>query len=258
MPPDETDTFPEELKLENFARLRCRSAWSAYETAKGEIPADAGGSRRLAGDYHSSVTNVGWLAPRNQIDPQIAKARARVEQAWRALCDNVIKELKSVAFEVRGVPRGEYVPVIIWSALLSSMRIVNLKKSIISTVGNRRFESVHVFPAETKAPAVGAELHTEKTGAVYSIAKAGAAGPLLSMDDLSVGERAILCAVNELWGGKIPTLLKGRQRDKKIMDYLKSRSDLSQVGSSTIKRFLKKYHDAAKRQRATDRPRKSP
>jgi hypothetical protein len=153
MPPDETDTFPEELKLENFARLRCRSAWSAYETAKGEIPADAGGSRRLAGDYHSSVTNVGWLAPRNQIDPQIAKVRARMEQAWRALCDNVIKELKSGAFDLKGVPRGEYAPVIIWSGLLSSMRIISLKKSIISVEGGRHFESVRVFQ---KAAAAGA------------------------------------------------------------------------------------------------------
>ena len=84
-----------------------------------------------------------------------------------------------------------------------------------------------------------------------------AAAALLSMDDLTVGERAIL-AINELWGGKIPTLLKANERDKKIMDYLKSRSDLSRVGPSTIKRYLRKYHEAAKHRREDRQPDRSP
>jgi len=245
----DTEAFPDDgLSLKDFARRECNPAWEALAKAEKEV-ASAGGrpARQLAG----TGPDVGWLEPRYS---QRSRLIEIANEAGRTLLNAVLDRIKSGRFIIRGIPKGQYQTLDVSPALLGKVRIINLSRSSIATEGNRRFECVRLFQAmaESMEPAIPTE------SVVHSIDNPRTAAALLSMDDLTVGERAILCAINELWGGKIPTLLKANERDKKIMDYLKSRSDLSRVGPSTIKRYLRKYHEAAKHRQAKPRPDRSP
>jgi hypothetical protein len=93
---------------------------------------------------------------------------------------------------------------------------------------------------------------------VVAAAKSLTGVPLFSTDGLSVGELSVHFAFVALWSGEIPAMVKPGQRDKKIMGYLKTRSDLSQIGPTTIKRYLRKRNAAAARQLALRGSRKTP
>jgi hypothetical protein len=75
--------------------------------------------------------------------------------------------------------------------------------------------------------------------------------PLISIDDLTRGEQSVHSAVVALWGGDIPSMLMGKQRDKQISDYLKAHPELlSDAAPSTIKRYLRKRKVSLTRQLA--------
>lgn len=251
----DAEAFPDDgLSLKDFARRECNPAWEALAKAEKEVASACGRpARQLAS---AGPADVGWLEPRYS---QRSRLIEIADEAERTLWNAVRDRIKSGRFIIRGIPKGQYQTLDVSPALLGKVRIVSLSKSHITTEGRRRFECVRVFQAMDKSkepaiPSVGSEFPAAPVVA-YTIANPGAvAAALLSMDDLTVGERAVHCAINELWGGKIPTLLKANERDKKIMDYLKSRPDLSRVGPSTIKRYLRKYHEAAKHRQAKPRP----
>lgn len=237
MSPDEPDAFPDAgLNLQDFARRECRSAYEAWRKAKEEV-ASAGGR----GTIMSRL--AGYVGPAEQHAP--SRLVDIADEAAKALQDAVLGEMKSAQFIIRGIPKGEHAYVDIVDALLASARLVSWPKSVIACSG-RRFEFIRVFQKE--AASGRAE--------VPALVRAQTVAPLLVMDDLTAGERAVHCAIVEIWGGEIPDMLKAEERDERIIDYLKKQSNLSAVGKSTIKRYLQKRNAARRRRHASSGARK--
>jgi hypothetical protein len=142
------------LNLKNFGCQECPFEWDAWDKAQKDIAA-SGGRPSLA---------LQLLGSGYREEPWRAELIRIADEAAEKLKLAILERIKSGAFVLQGILKGDRTPVDIWPALLDNARVLNLSRSIIVADGGRKFECVRVFQhvaalqcAEAPAAAVGAQ-----------------------------------------------------------------------------------------------------